>query len=400
MFRTRTAHNHGNLQEAKMDYQGRLGRLRHHMDERGIDLVYLARGANLFYLTGIRRELEHGTDHNAYGDWACGGYIGQQDAVLIAPRMGGGFYVAEAEGKPWISDVRIVDEREDPAAVMREVIDKVAPNPRGIAVDDRTWAQTSLALTGLCSNARFSLASEMINPMRAIKDPDEIEVMTRASHLADQVWERISRSLRRGVAEYEVAIEIERLFQEFGAEYTSFPTGVFFNGPSDLHAEGTTRASQHRTLQPGDSVMFDFGCVLDGYCSDFGRCAYVGEPPQEYLDVHNLILESQRVGIESLRAGELAASEVNARARTVIEDAGHGEAFTHRLGHAMGVTVHEPPFMDVVDQTVVQENMVFTVEPSIVYQGRFANRVEDVVVVTPNGGRVLNQASHDLVIVD
>jgi Xaa-Pro aminopeptidase len=383
-----------------MDYQGRLTRLRQSMDEFGIDLVYVLRGANLFYLTGVRRELEHGTDHNAYGDWVCGGFIGRDRLILTAPRMGGGFYLSEAEDKPWINEVRIIDEREDPAKVMHEVIQGVSTSPTRIAIDDRAWAQTTIALSGLYPDAALSLASSLINPLRAIKDPDEIDAMKRASLLADEVWSEITSSLRVGVAEYEVAIEIERLFQAKGAEYTSFPTGVFFNGPSDLDTSSTTRASQHRTLQPGDSVMFDFGCVLDGYCSDFGRCAFAGDPPDEYLKVHDLVLEAQGVGIEALRAGQITASEVNRQARQVIEDAGHGEAFTHRLGHAMGVTVHEPPFMDVVDETVVQENMVFTVEPSIIYPGRFGNRVEDVVVVTPDGGRVLNQAPHDLVIVE
>jgi Xaa-Pro dipeptidase len=370
------------------------------MAERNIDLLYLLRGANLFYLTGIRRELEHGTDHNAYGDWISGGYIGRDRIVLTAPRMGGGFYVSEAEGKPWINEVRIIDEREDPASVMNDVIQSLAPNPSGIALDDRTWAQTTIALTGLYPDSTLSLASSLIDPMRAIKDADEIAAMIQASQLADQVWREVSSLLRIGAAEYEVALEIERLFQAYGAEYTSFPTGVFFHGPGDQSAAGTTRASQHRTLQPGDSVMFDFGCVLDGYCSDFGRCAFAGEPPTEYLSVHELILEAQQVGINSLRAGQITATEVNRQARQVIEDAGHGDAFTHRLGHAMGVTVHEPPFLDVVDETIVQENMVFTVEPSIVYPGKYGNRVEDVVVVTPNGGRVLNQAPHDLVIVE
>jgi Xaa-Pro aminopeptidase len=383
-----------------MDYQGRLARLRASMEQHGIDLVYLVRGANLFYFAGIRRPLEHGTDHNAYGDWACGGYIGRDRILLIAPVMGGWFYIDEGSDKDWIEDVRIIDETEDPADVIHEVVNAVSSNPARIALDERTWAQTSLALAGQFPDAEFKLASDLINPLRAIKDDEEIEAIRRASALADEVWNRVTRKLRIGVAEFEVANEIERLFQELGAEYTSFPTGVFFNGPSDAPGSQPMRATRHRRLLHGDSVMFDFGCVLDGYCSDFGRCAYVGEPPQEYLDVHNLILEAQAAGISALQAGQRTASEVNRIARAIIEDAGHGDAFTHRLGHAMGVTVHEPPFMDVVDQTPIQENMVFTVEPSIIYPGRFGNRVEDVVVVKPDGGHVLNQAPHDLYVVD
>jgi len=145
--------------------------------------------------------------------------------------------------------------------------------------------------------------------------------------------------------------------------------------------------------------MFDFGCVLDGYCSDFGRCAFVGEPPEEYRRVHALVLQAQAEAMSAMRAGQVTAAELKAIARRVIEEAGYGEGFTHRLGHGIGVTVHEPPYLDVVDQTVLQANMTFTVEPSVVVPGRFGNRVEDVVLVTERGGQSLNRAPHDLVIV-
>src|SRR5690349_7487082 len=93
------------------------------MEEQGVDLLILPRGANLFYLTGIRRQLEHGTDHNAYGDWICGGYVGRDGPVqLIAPRMGGSFYVAEADGKAWLAEVRLVQETEDPSAVLQQTL--------------------------------------------------------------------------------------------------------------------------------------------------------------------------------------------------------------------------------------------------------------------------------------
>ena len=384
-----------------MDYVNRLQRVRERMDAGGIDVMFLTRGANLFYLSGVRRQSEHATDHNAYGDWISGGFIGRGgDLTLLAPRMGGRFFEAEATNKSWINRVRLIQESEDPLNVLRETIQDLSPNVRSIAIDDRAWAQTALALSELFPQAALSRASSLVMPMRMIKDVDEVAAMRRASEVADQVWERIVPFLKVGVSEYDVAREIDHQFHLLGAEYTSFVTGITFYGPSGISEHGALRATRARTLQPGDSITFDFGCVFDGYCSDFGRSAFVGEPSAEYLRVHDLVLEAQRAGMQAMKAGQITGADANAIARKVIADAGYDAHFTHRLGHAIGVTVHEIPTLDVVDQTVLQANMMFTVEPSVFIPGRLGNRVEDVVMVTEEGGIALNRASHALHIVE
>lgn len=381
-----------------MNYERRIAELRRRMGEAGIDLVYLTRGANLFYLAGIRRKLEHGTDHNAYGDWTTGAYIGLTgEIVLLAPRMGGSFYEQEARGKPWFAPVRLIQESERPVDVLAQTLQAFG-NPRRIAVDERTWALQTQAIRSLLPETELSLASPLIDPMRMIKDADELEAMRRASAMADLVFTRSLPILRPGVTEYEVAREIDYQFQLAGAEYTSFETGITFAGVGGVTA-GTMRTGQ-RTLQYGDSITFDFGCVLDGYCSDFGRSAFLGAPSEEYIRVHQVVLDAQAAGMAVMKAGQGTAAEANRVARAVIADAGYDAGFTHRLGHGIGVTVHEPPFLDFMDHTVLQENMCFTVEPSIRMPGRFGNRVEDVVLVTAAGGVSLNQAPHDLVIVD
>jgi Xaa-Pro aminopeptidase len=383
-----------------MDYQGRLTALRRSMEARDIDLVYLTRGANLFYLTGVRRHYDHGTDHNAYGDWASGAFIAREGGlILLAPHMGGGFWVAEGQGKPWIDAVRLIPEHASPAGEMRTVIAELSRTIRHVAVDERTWGQTILAFNEFLPDVRLSLASDLITPMRMVKDADEIAAMRRASEMADAVFTRSLPVLQPGVTEFEVAREIDYQFQRAGAEGTSFETGVVFVGPGGAARQGAARSTAQRRLQPGDSVTFDFGCVLDGYCSDFGRSAFVGEPSSEYRRVHDLVLTAQAEAIKAMKAGTITATALNAVARAVIADSGYDAGFTHRLGHGIGVTVHEPPFLDVVNQTTLQENMLFTIEPSVRIPGRFGNRVEDVVLVTPQGGVPLNHASHALTVV-
>lgn len=383
-----------------MEYPKRLETFRQRMEAAGVDLVYLPRGANLFYLAGVQRQYDHGTDHNAYGDWACGAYIGREGGfTLIAPRMGGSFYVNEADGKPWIENVRLIQESETPLDVMNQTVASFG-HVDHVALDERTWARTSGTLDSLLPNARFSLVSDLINPMKMIKDDDEITAMRRASALADKVFELVVPKLKSGVSELEIATEVDYQFLKNGAEFTSFPTGIYIIGPESTGAWPGESHGGSRQLRPSDSLMFDFGCVLEGYCSDFGRSVHVGEPPAEYRHVHETVLEAQQVAVEAMKSGQITASELNAKARKVIADAGYDEGFTHRLGHAIGVTVHEPPFLDVMDHTMLQTGMMFTIEPSVMLRGKFGNRVEDVVMVTEHGGEVLNKARHDLTVVE
>jgi len=366
-----------------VDYPGRLRAVQAAMRERDIAVMFLPRAANLFYLSGIRRHLEHGTDHNAYGDWLSGGYLGQDGPVrVLAPRMGGGFFVNEADGKPWVADVRLIQEAETPVDVLRQTLAGFGlfGGTGRLAVDERAWAQFTIAVRDILPDAEVVNANELIAPMRMVKDDDELAAMRRAVAVTDRVFERVLPRLKPGVAEFEVAHEVDFQFAALGAEYTSFETGVFFVA-EEMDGGGTVRSGR-RTLRHGDSIMFDFGGVVDGYCSDFGRSAFLGEPSPEYLRVHETVIRSQAEAMAAMTAGRCTAAEANRIARAVIADAGHDDGFTHRLGHGIGVTVHEPPFLDGVDQTVLRERMTFTVEPSIVYPNRPGNRIEDIVVVT------------------
>jgi Xaa-Pro aminopeptidase len=372
------------------------------LQEQGIDLMFLPRGGNLFYLAGIRRQLEHGTDHNAYGDWLSGGYIRPDGPIqMVAPRMGGGFWVQEADGKPWVGDVRLILEPEPPIGALKEQLGRAGLLGKAgrIAVDERTWAQFTIALHELAPNVEVVNANDIIAPMRMIKSDDELAAMQRGSDLTDEVFRNILGFLKPGVTEYETAHEIDFQFVKLGAEYTSFETGVFFIQPQKAGEEKTVRSGE-RALRHGDSIMFDFGGLIDGYASDFGRSAFLGEPSTEYLKAHNAVITAQAEAMTAMVAGTCTAAEANAIARKVIADAGFDDGFTHRLGHGIGVTVHEPPFLDGVDQMVLQKNMVFTVEPSIMYFDRFGNRIEDMVVITETGGRPMSGIERKLFIIE
>jgi len=368
------------------------------MRRRNIGVMFLTYGANLWYLAGVRRNYPQLTDENAYGDYVCGAYIGVEDGIkLVAPRMGGSFFQAQVKDKPWIANVRLIDENENPRNVLREVIESLDIRDQGVSLDDRSWTQTSLEFQNLRTTKRYSLASEIIAPMRMIKDEEEIATMQRAGALTDSAFAETLNYLREGVTERDVESEVDRILSKTNAEYPSFTSRVTFTKPGEGNPIGPRPTG--RTLQRGHSVCFDFGICYEGYCSDFGRTAFIGEPPGQVRKIHDLIIEAQSRAIRAMVSGRITAAQLDHIARNVIVEGGYGECFTHRLGHGIGVTVHEPPFLYPPDETTLVSNMTFTVEPSIRIPNSYACRVEDVVQVTEEGGRPFSNFSKELTVI-
>ena len=368
-----------------MDYKGRLSRAREEMRARGVDLMYLRRGANLWYLAGIRRRGPELTDHNTYGDYVQGAYIGAEEGfVLVGPRMGGSGWVNEAEGKPWVDNVRIIDESETPEHVLEEVL-KGFDVKGGVMIDERAWAQGGLLIQKNLPESEMSLASDIVTPMRMIKDDDEIALMKKAGEITDKVYGEVVKYLKVGLKEEDVAHDVDYQFTKHGSQQNSFVTGVRFRSPKRPWTLFGPRSTS-RKLEEGDTISFDFGGVYEGYCSDFGRTVYVGDPPAKVKEIHDTVMAAQAAAIEKMVDGTITAEGLDRVARGLIEEAGYGECFVHRLGHGIGVTVHEPPFLYIPDDTVLRTGMTFTVEPSILLPSSWSARVEDVVMVTEEGG--------------
>lgn len=382
-----------------MNFKSRLKHVRKMMREKGIGMMYLTFGANLWYLTGVQRSEPELTDSNTYGNYICGAYIGANEGVtIVAPRMGGEFFQKEAEGKPWIDAVRIVDESEKPKDVLAEVLKPLRLNGSGVSMDDRAWIKSGLLFQELLPNSSFSVASDIIAPMRMIKDSDEINLMRKASEIVDKVFGKVIDFLKIGVTEYDVAHEVDYQFKKHGVEYNSFVTEVRFTNPKKTQRTHLLRSSDP-VLENGDAITVDFGACYKGYCSDFGRSAFMGEAPAVYLKIHDLIMEAQAAAIEKMVDGTITAMQLDTVARSILEAAGYGANFTHRLGHGIGVTVHEPPFLYKPDETVLRSNMTFTIEPSIRLPNSYACRVEDVVMVTSKGGVPFNSYHKELTII-
>lgn len=381
-----------------MDFKARLEKVRVEMRKRDIGLLYLTRGANLFYISGYKRKDPHLTDMNVYGDYAVGAYIGVEGGfTIIAPRMGGFTWEKAAQGKPWIEKVRILDESEKPEAVFREVISSFKVGSRGVLMDDRAWAHTAQLMRETLPKSKITIASEVFTPLRSIKDIEELEAMRKISAITDQAYGNVVESLKPGMSELEVAHEVDYQMAKLGSEQPSFVTGVRFTGPAK--GREVLEGSGFAILKERDSVTFDFGGVLNGYCSDFGRTCFVGKPPAEFKKIYHVVIESQEEAIKRMIDGAINCQELDLVSRKIIEKAGYREHFIHRLGHGIGVTVHEPPYLYKPDTTTLRSNMVFTVEPSIMMPGGWSARIEDDIVVTPQGGEPLTRYTKELTII-
>lgn len=378
-----------------VDYAVRLERVRAQMDRLGADLLFLPPGSNLQWLLGLRRERPSYTTILYPGGWLYGAFVGvQRGPVLALPRMVAEFDLPPLRGL----ETRVLPDRGDPDVLLREIAGMFPLRRKVVAVDDRTWAATVLHLQQALPGVTVRLASEVMAPLRMVKDEQELARMRRAAELADRVMEEVLPRLRVGVSELEILTEIDYQLARLGAEAPSFPTSLYIINPRRRGAMVEVKGRSTHPIEPGTAVPFDFGAVWEGYCSDFGRTVWVGEPPAEYRRTHELVMASQAAGVAALRAG-VRAEEADRAARRIIDEAGYGGGFRHRLGHGIGMDVHEPPFLTAGDDTVLRSGMCVTVEPSIILDDRWMVRVEDVVVVRDGGGESLNTFTRDLLVV-
>jgi Xaa-Pro aminopeptidase len=322
--------------------------------------------------------------------------------LVVAPQMGGQGVRADAADKPWLREVLILGEPVDYDAALRAALGSLHGAGGTVAVTDRARAGTLLALQRAFPGARFISATDaFLAEFRAIKDDEELAIMRRAAALTDEVYAAILPQLRPGVTEHEVALEIERQGRLCGAECVSFPTAVLYLGGSSRRGHEIPAYGEplDLPLERGMGIAFDFGFVLDGYCSDFGRTVFAGEPDAATRAVYDLVIGAQGAAIAGMRADAIDCATTDRLARGPIEDAGYGPAFVHRLGHAIGRDCHEWPSLMVGETTTLRAGMTFTVEPSVLLPDRAYVRIEDVVHVTPDGAENFMTSPRELTVV-
>ena len=364
----------------RADHGRRLAAAAELLAVRGLDALIVAPSPDLAYLTGYEpMPLERATLLVVVPDAAPRLLVPLLERPLALDAPGAG-----ALG---VSGWR---DGEDPY----EVIAGWLPPGGRVAVGDRLWGVHLLALQAAAPGRTWTSARPVVGTLRARKDVAELDALRRAGASADAALGDLLQMSFAHRRERDVAADLAELLLAHGHERVDFT----------IVASGPNAASPHhepgdRVLTPGDALVLDFGGVLDGYCSDTTRTLAVGEPARELIGVHAVVREAQAAARATVRPG-IQIREVDRAARAVIDAAGYGERFFHRTGHGIGIEVHEPPYADEDDDTVLAPGMTFSVEPGIYLDGRLGVRIEDIVAVTEEGVEELNRSPRDLLVVE
>lgn len=358
-------------------YAARLTRAASLAADAGLDAIVVGPGPDLQYLVGVEGDtIERLTALVIGSDVA---------PTVVVPRMELAKVRSTAVGELGLAVSDWVDG-EDPYALVTAAVGTVSR----VGVSDALPALHVIPI-GERLGVRLELATPVLREGRMIKDAEEITELRRAGDAIDAVHRRVHEWLRAGRTEREVAADIAEAIVAEGHRTVEFV--IVGSGPNgaDPHHEVSDRV-----IEEGDVVVVDIGgAVPSGYNSDSTRTYVVGTPSPAAAERIAVLVQAQQAAVDAVRPGATAA-EVDAAARSVLADAGLGEAFLHRTGHGIGVSVHEEPYIAPGNDLVLREGMAFSIEPGIYFSGEWGARIEDIVVVTAEGGERLNVAPHEL----
>jgi Xaa-Pro aminopeptidase len=353
----------------------RLARLRARMAATGTGLVALGPGAHMRWLAGF-------TPHP--DERPCLMLIGPDTAGFLMPALN----AADARQH---TDLPFWEWRDEDGAgaTLTRALAATNASPARIGLDEAMRADFALMLIDDLPQAARGLAGETLGALRMLKEPAELAALRMNAAIADRAQTALRAAIRPGMTETELAAAAKAAFAAEGARPEFAIIGAGANGAFPHHHTGDT------VLKAGDAIVVDIGGGKDGYYSDITRMAAVGHAPEGYAEVHAVVDAAVAAALAAIRPGVTARS-IDAAARKVITDAGYGDFFTHRTGHGLGSEIHEPPYITASSDTVLEEGMVFTVEPGIYLPGRFGIRLEEVAVVTATGVETLSSLGREL----
>lgn len=358
-------------------YAARLSRAASLAAEAGLDAIIVGPGPDLQYLVGVEGDTIERLTALVIGPDVA--------PTIVVPRMELAKVRTTAVGELALAVADWVDG-EDPYALITASVGTVSR----VGVSDALPALHVIPI-GERLGVRLELATPVLREGRMVKDTEEITELRRAGEAIDAVHRRVHEWLRAGRTERAVAADIADAIVAEGHRTVEFV--IVGSGPNgaDPHHEVSDRV-----IEDGDIVVVDIGgAVPSGYNSDSTRTYVVGTPDPVAAERIAVLVRAQQAAVDAVRPGATAA-EVDAAARNVLADAGLGEAFLHRTGHGIGVSVHEEPYIAPGNDLVLREGMAFSIEPGIYFAGSWGARIEDIVVVTAVGGERLNLAPHEL----
>jgi Xaa-Pro aminopeptidase len=355
-----------------------MGVLRRRLTRSGIPGLLVTQLADLRYLSG---------------------FTGSSAALAVTRRQArlftDGRYKAQAAEEVSVAHIEIVSTQPGVAAsqwlAAQRGVDFAFYDPASTLVADLTRWKAALP-AGLRRSFLSPLPAPIVQTLRLQKDDDELAVMSEAALLGCKLFDYVLGIIRPGMAEIELAAELEHKARLLGAEAMSFET-IVASGARSALPHG--RASKTPLPRKG-FLTLDFGIIHKGYCSDMTRTVHLGNPTANERAAYEAVLEAQQAAVAAVGSG-VCCGDVDEAARSVLRKAGLAEAFSHSTGHGVGLEIHEPPRIGAGQKTHLREGMVITIEPGIYLAGQFGIRIEDMVAVATNGARTLTPAPRVLI---
>ena len=356
-----------------MSIAPRLGKLREALEEKELDAVLISSAESRRYLSGFT---------------GSAGYllVSQTEALLATDFR----YVEQAEQQAPDFQVRHIKGKLDwfPDLTSELHVNKVGFEAQDITVHTHRALQKAATEGDGSGGLTLIETSDLVAQIRINKSGEEIALLQRAIEITDQAFEQVAPSVAPGVTEADIAWQLERAMREGGAEGLAFDiiVGAGRNGAmAHHHADDTV-------IQDGDAVVIDMGARYEGYNADLTRTIVAGEPDDTFMRIYGTVLEAQTTAQEMVEPG-MTGAEVDAIARDIIAQAGHEEEFGHSLGHGVGLAVHELPTLGPNGSDIIEDGMMFTIEPGIYLPEWGGVRIEDIVIMENGRARVLSKAS-------
>ena len=346
------------------------------LENNGLDAILLTGEANRFYGSGFHSA---GTDGVALVTRKRAYYFTDSRYTEAAAR-----YVQGAQ-------LREIGRGRGYTALIQEVVGD--EQLRRVGFEDAYMTVQDYERYRKALSCDLVPATQLLWDLRMVKDDEEIEAMVAAQRIAERALTDILEEIRPGVTEKEIAARLQYLMLHYGASDMSFDP-IVVSGPNGSLPHGVP---SERTIQRGEFVTMDFGCVYQGYCSDMTRTVAVGFATEEMQAVYNTVLSAQKAGIAAAKSG-VTGREVDGAARAVIDAAGYGDYFGHSFGHGVGVEIHEAPNASPLNDKPLPAGAVISAEPGIYLPGKLGVRIEDVILLTEDGCLDITKAPKELLI--
>lgn len=342
------------------------------MDKEGLDALLIDSPENRYYLTG---------------------FTGTAGRVLLTGK--GAYFITDfryvEQAKKQTEGYEIVELSSNFEKGLNELLKK--DGVKRLGFESKAISHEQFLKYNEVLEVELQKTTDLIEGLRVIKGPEEIEKIKKAVEITDAAFAHILGIIKPGVTEREIALELEFFQKRMGGEKNAFDFIVASGQRSSLpHG-----VASDKMIEKGDFVTLDFGVFYQGYCSDLTRTVVVGEPDEKQKEIYGLVLKAQLAVIERVKAG-MSCKEVDEIARGIIGEAGYRENFGHGLGHGIGLEIHEAPRVSFTSETILQPGMVVTNEPGIYIPGWGGVRIEDDLLITEEGCEVLNKAPKELII--